>query len=83
MNCSSCNQDDEHACEKGEYSESIKEIYVWELMTIFVTISPFFILYLFPGMTMTYDNDIKHGHINTDSGYTYGGYSGSQTVHQR
>ena len=34
-------------------------------------------------MTMTYDNDIKHGHINTDSGYTYGGYSASQTVHQR
>ncbi|XP_023321385.1 probable cinnamyl alcohol dehydrogenase [Eurytemora carolleeae] len=34
-------------------------------------------------MTMTYDTDIKHGHINTDSGYTYGGYSASQTVHQR
>jgi len=35
------------------------------------------------GMSMTYDSDIKHGHIATDSGYTYGGYSGSQTVNQR
>lgn len=35
------------------------------------------------GMTMTYDADIKHGHISTDSGYTYGGYSASQTVNQR
>eukprot|EP00088_Acartia_fossae_P005372 TRINITY_DN1236_c0_g1_i1.p1 TRINITY_DN1236_c0_g1~~TRINITY_DN1236_c0_g1_i1.p1 ORF type:complete len:377 (-),score=117.63 TRINITY_DN1236_c0_g1_i1:39-1118(-) len=35
------------------------------------------------GMTMTYDGDIKHGHIATDSGYTYGGYSASQTVNQR
>jgi len=35
------------------------------------------------GMTMTYANDIKHGHISTDSGYTYGGYCGSQTVNQR
>ena len=34
-------------------------------------------------MTMTYDADIKHGHISTDSGYTYGGYSASQTVNQR
>lgn len=35
------------------------------------------------GMTMTYDNELKHGHIQTDSGYTYGGYSASQTVNQR
>lgn len=35
------------------------------------------------GMTMTYDSDIKHGHIATDSGYTYGGYSGSQTVNHK
>jgi len=35
------------------------------------------------GMTMTYDNEIKHGHIATDSGYTFGGYSASQTVNQR
>lgn len=35
------------------------------------------------GMTMTYDADIKHGHIATDSGYSYGGYSASQTVNQR
>jgi len=35
------------------------------------------------GMTGTYDGQIKHGHISTDRGWTYGGYSGSQTVHQR
>jgi len=35
------------------------------------------------GMTMTYDADTKHGHIATDSGWTYGGYSGSYTVNQR
>jgi len=34
------------------------------------------------GMTGTYNGDIKHGHIATDSGWTYGGYSASQTVHQ-
>ena len=34
-------------------------------------------------MTMTYNDPIKHGHITTDSGYTYGGYSGSQTVNKR
>merc|ERR1712183_1052705 len=34
------------------------------------------------GMTGTYNGDIKHGHIATDSGWTFGGYSGSQTVHQ-
>merc|ERR1711936_523427 len=34
-------------------------------------------------MTMTYDADIKHGHIKTGSGWTFGGYSCSQTVHQR
>ena len=35
------------------------------------------------GMTGTYDGDIKHGHIKTDKGWTFGGYSGFQTVHQR
>jgi uncharacterized zinc-type alcohol dehydrogenase-like protein len=35
------------------------------------------------GMTMTYSSDIKHGHIATDTGFTYGGYSGSYTVHQK
>lgn len=35
------------------------------------------------GMTATYDADTKHGHIATDSGWTYGGYSGSYTVNQR
>ena len=35
------------------------------------------------GMTMTYNEPINHGHIATDSGYTYGGYSGSQTVNRR
>ena len=35
------------------------------------------------GMTMTYDNETKHGHIKTNTGWTFGGYSGSQTVHER
>ena len=35
------------------------------------------------GMTGTYDGDIKHGHIKTNTGWTLGGYSGSQTVHER
>jgi len=35
------------------------------------------------GMTGTYNGDIKHGHIKTDSGWTYGGYSASQTVHEK
>ena len=26
---------------------------------------------------------IKHGHIKTDKGWTYGGYSASQTVNQK
>jgi len=34
------------------------------------------------GMTGTYDGKIKHGHIKTDRGWTFGGYSCSQTVHQ-
>jgi len=33
--------------------------------------------------TMTYDNPLAHGHIATDSDYSYGGYSSSYTVHQR
>ena len=35
------------------------------------------------GMTGTYNGDIKHGHIKTHTGWTLGGYSGSQTVHER
>jgi len=35
------------------------------------------------GMTGTYDGQIKHGHIATDKGWTFGGYSASQTVNQR
>merc|ERR1719394_2265149 len=35
------------------------------------------------GMTGTYDGDIKHGHIKTNTGWTFGGYSGSETVHER
>jgi len=35
------------------------------------------------GMTMTYNGDIKHGHIATNTGYTFGGYSGSMTVNER
>ena len=34
-------------------------------------------------MTTTYNGAMKYGHIATDSGYTYGGYSGSQTVNKR
>jgi len=39
--------------------------------------------YCYNGMTMTYSSDIKHGHIATDTGFTYGGYSGSLAVHER
>lgn len=35
------------------------------------------------GMTMTYSSDIQHGHLATDTGFTYGGYSGSLAVHER
>ncbi len=35
------------------------------------------------GMTGTYNGDIKHGHIKTHTGWTLGGDSGSQTVHER
>ena len=35
------------------------------------------------GMTMTYNDETKHGHLATDSGWTYGGYSGSHTVNQK
>jgi len=35
------------------------------------------------GMTGTYDGETKYGRIKTGSGWTFGGYSGSQTVHQR
>jgi len=35
------------------------------------------------GMTMTYNSDLKHGHIATDKTWTFGGYSGSITVNQR
>lgn len=35
------------------------------------------------GMTMTYNDETKFGHLATDSGWTYGGYSGSHTVNER
>ena len=35
------------------------------------------------GMTSTYDKETTHGHIATDSGWTFGGYSKSQTVNQK
>ena len=38
---------------------------------------------LVTGFTMNYNGDLKHGHISTDSGWTFGGYSGSYTVHHR
>merc|ERR1712126_361167 len=34
-------------------------------------------------MTSTYDRETNHGHIKTNTGWTFGGYSGSQTVHER
>lgn len=33
--------------------------------------------------TLTFNMDTAHGRIKTDSGYTYGGYSASQTVNQK
>lgn len=35
------------------------------------------------GPTITLDDEIKHGHIKTNSGYTFGGFSGSYTVNSR
>jgi len=35
------------------------------------------------GFTPTYNGDIKHGYIKTNSGYTFGGYSRKTTVNQR
>ena len=35
------------------------------------------------GLTGTYNGQTKHGHIKTNTGWTFGGYSGSQTVHER
>ena len=32
---------------------------------------------------ITFAAQIKYGHLKTDSGWTYGGYSASQTVHQK
>merc|ERR1719495_995733 len=34
-------------------------------------------------MSGTYNGHTTHGHIATDSGWTYGGYSGSMTVNQK
>lgn len=34
------------------------------------------------GMTGTYDSDTKHGHIATNTGYTFGGYSQKITMHR-
>jgi hypothetical protein len=39
--------------------------------------------YCAKGMTMTYNSSLDHGRIKTDSGYSYGGYSGSITVNRR
>jgi hypothetical protein len=35
------------------------------------------------GFTMTYNSDTKHGRVKTDAGFTYGGYSGTTTLHRR
>merc|ERR1719365_228440 len=35
------------------------------------------------GMTATCDGEIKHGHLKTNSGWTFGGYSGSHTLNER
>ena len=35
------------------------------------------------GFTMTYNTEIKHGHISTDTDYTFGGYSGKITLHKQ
>jgi len=35
------------------------------------------------GFTITCSTDITHGHIGTDTGFTYGGFSGSLSVHER
>jgi hypothetical protein len=35
------------------------------------------------GFTMTYNSDTKHGRVKTDVGFTYGGYSGTTTLHRR
>ena len=32
------------------------------------------------GHTMTYDTKITHGHLKTNSGYTFGGYSQKMTI---
>jgi hypothetical protein len=65
-------------------SISKDKAYLFEsFMRISYTWKQLIFMYFFTGMTMTYDTDIKHGHIATDSGYTYGGYSGSQTVHNK
>ena len=35
------------------------------------------------GLTQTFNSEMKHGHLATDSGYTYGGYSAQHTLNQR
>lgn len=35
------------------------------------------------GFNMTYDSETKHGHIATNTGYTFGGYSERITMNQR
>jgi len=35
------------------------------------------------GMTGTYNGKTVHGHLATNSGYTFGGYSGSYTLHTK
>jgi len=34
-------------------------------------------------MTTTRDGEIKHGHVKTNTGWTFGGYSGSHTLNER
>ena len=67
MGCAGCEGGEEHLCAGGGCCDGC-----WCLYNI-----------LHPGMTMTYNDDTKHGHLATDSGWTYGGYSGSYTVHHR
>ena len=69
MGCDGCKAGEEHMCSKGGWW--------WWVWCDYNANS------LIIGMTGTYNGDIKHGHIATDSGWTYGGYSGSQTVHQK
>ena len=70
FDCPGCEEGEEHMCQKGmtmTYDEGDNPIVVGEE------------IFLFPLSLL----EIKHGHIKTGSGWTFGGYSCSQTVHQR